>query len=89
MTATGPRVPAHLVPGLFEPFRRLDGDRTATTGPGLGLSIAASIAQAHQATLTAGPGPEGGLTPALRLPEHRPPASSGSRDSPMTEVTHW
>ncbi|CAM5233365.1 two-component sensor histidine kinase [Streptomyces spiroverticillatus] len=68
VTNTGPHVPAHRVPDLFEPFRRLDGDRTATTGHGLGLSIAASIAEAHHATLTAQPGPEGGLTLTLRFP---------------------
>ncbi|MEV7075073.1 HAMP domain-containing sensor histidine kinase [Streptomyces sp. NPDC093990] len=68
VTNTGVRVPAELIPGLFEPFRRLDADRTATTGHGLGLSIAASIAEAHHATLTAQPGAEGGLVLALRFP---------------------
>ncbi|MFF3209763.1 sensor histidine kinase [Streptomyces sp. NPDC002886] len=67
VTNTGPRIPAHRVPDLFEPFRRLDADRTTTAGNGLGLSIAASIAQAHHATLTARPGPEGGLTLTLRF----------------------
>ncbi|MCX5129840.1 HAMP domain-containing sensor histidine kinase [Streptomyces sp. NBC_00347] len=67
VTNTGARVPADRIPDLFEPFRRLDGDRTATTGHGLGLSIAASIAQAHHATLTARPGPEGGLALTLRF----------------------
>ncbi|MDD9381085.1 HAMP domain-containing sensor histidine kinase [Streptomyces sp. ZAF1911] len=67
VTNTGTRVPADRIPDLFEPFRRLDGDRTATTGHGLGLSIAASIAQAHHATLTARPGPEGGLALTLRF----------------------
>ncbi|MFD7032228.1 sensor histidine kinase [Streptomyces sp. NPDC059917] len=68
VTNTGPRIPADRVPDLFEPFRRLDADRTATTGHGLGLSIAASIAAAHHATLTARPNPEGGLALCLRLP---------------------
>ncbi|WP_327250887.1 sensor histidine kinase [Streptomyces sp. NBC_01244] len=68
VTNSGPRVPADRVPDLFEPFRRLDGDRTATSGHGLGLSIAASIAQAHHATLAARPGPEGGLTVTLHFP---------------------
>lgn len=70
VTNTGPLVPHERVPDLFEPFRRLDGDRTATTGHGhgLGLSIAASIAEAHRATLTARPGSEGGLTLTLRFP---------------------
>ncbi|MZG14152.1 HAMP domain-containing protein [Streptomyces sp. SID5914] len=68
VTNTGPHVPAERVPDLFEPFRRLDGDRTAGTGHGLGLSIAASIAEAHDATLTARPCPEGGLALSLRFP---------------------
>ncbi|MDH6514207.1 signal transduction histidine kinase [Streptomyces sp. SAI-135] len=62
---TGPHVPAHRVPDLFEPFRRLAPDRTADTGHGLGLSIAASIASSHHATLTAEPRPTGGLTVRL------------------------
>ncbi|WP_328351165.1 HAMP domain-containing histidine kinase [Streptomyces sp. NBC_00445] len=68
VTNTGPHVPAERIPELFEPFRRLDGDRTAATGHGLGLSIAASIAEAHHATLTAHPGTEGGLVLTLRFP---------------------
>ncbi|MBT3150100.1 HAMP domain-containing histidine kinase [Streptomyces sp. CHD11] len=76
VTNTGVHVPAERVPGLFEPFRRLDADRTATTGHGLGLSIAASIACAHHATLTARPGAEGGLALTLRFP--RAPATAGA-----------
>ncbi|GAA1425497.1 hypothetical protein GCM10009601_32580 [Streptomyces thermospinosisporus] len=68
VTNTGPHMPAERIPDLFEPFRRLDGDRTATTGHGLGLSIAASIAAAHHATLTAHPGTEGGLSLTLHFP---------------------
>lgn len=68
VTNTGPHVPAKRIPDLFEPFRRLDVDRTATTGHGLGLSIATSIAKAHHATLTAQPGPKGGLALTLRFP---------------------
>ncbi|GAA2131480.1 HAMP domain-containing sensor histidine kinase [Streptomyces synnematoformans] len=67
VTNTGPPVPADTIPALFEPFRRLSADRTATTGHGLGLPIAASIAEAHHAELTARPGVQGGLTVALRF----------------------
>ncbi|WP_051457922.1 sensor histidine kinase [Microbispora sp. ATCC PTA-5024] len=60
---TGPRIPAERVPDLFEPFRRLAPDRTASAGgSGLGLSIVASIARAHAMTVTAVPNPGGGLT---------------------------
>ncbi|MER5432367.1 ATP-binding protein [Streptomyces sp. NPDC002588] len=68
VTNTGPHVPADRIPDLFEPFRRLDADRTATAGHGLGLPIAASIAEAHHATLTGQPGAEGGLALTLRFP---------------------
>lgn len=68
VTNAGRHVPAEQIPDLFEPFRRLDADRTATAGHGLGLPIAASIAEAHHATLTARPGAEGGLALTLRFP---------------------
>ncbi|MEU5976488.1 ATP-binding protein [Streptomyces sp. NPDC047315] len=68
VTNTGALVPAERIPDLFEPFRRLDTDRTATTGHGLGLPVAASVAEAHHATLTARPGPKGGLIVTLRFP---------------------
>ncbi len=68
VTNTGVRVPAELIPGLFEPFLRLDADRTATTGRGLALSIAVSIAETRHATLTAQSGVEGGLALTLDIP---------------------
>lgn len=79
VTNTGRQVPADRIPDLFEPFRRLDGDRTASTGHGLGLSIAASIAQAHHATLTARPGGPEGDSPSLCA---SPTTSNGSHPSP-------
>ncbi|MFB7652653.1 MULTISPECIES: ATP-binding protein [unclassified Streptomyces] len=68
VTNTGPRIPAEHVTDLFEPFRRHAQDRTATTGHGLGLSIVRSITQAHDARLTAEPGPEGELAVGVRFP---------------------
>ncbi|WP_328491774.1 ATP-binding protein [Streptomyces sp. NBC_00414] len=68
VTNTGPHVPAERIPYLFEPFRRLDRDRTGAGGHGLGLSIASSIAEAHGAELTAEPGDDGGFSIALRFP---------------------
>jgi signal transduction histidine kinase len=59
---TGPAVPPEEVKRLFEPFQRLDRARTGSDGHhGLGLSIVRAIAVAHNATVTAQPGPEGGL----------------------------
>ncbi|MEV6395030.1 HAMP domain-containing sensor histidine kinase [Streptomyces sp. NPDC051907] len=65
---TGPEVAAADVPGLFEPFRRGEGRDRMGPGAGLGLSIVRSIAQAHDGTVTAEPGPEGGLAVTVRLP---------------------
>jgi signal transduction histidine kinase len=60
---TGPRVPADEVDGLFEPFRRLHADRTGwADGAGLGLSIVAAIAGAHDCTVEATADPGGGLS---------------------------
>ncbi|MFF3689215.1 sensor histidine kinase [Streptomyces sp. NPDC002187] len=65
---TGPVVDAADVPGLFEPFRRGEGRDRTGRGAGLGLSIVRSVAQAHGGTVTAEPGPEGGLTVTVVLP---------------------
>ena len=59
---TGGIVPLAEVERLFQPFRRLGEQRVGTgDGHGLGLTIVKSIATAHDATLTARPGPQGGL----------------------------
>jgi signal transduction histidine kinase len=59
---TGPVVPFTEVERLFQPFQRLGDQRiNATDGNGLGLTIVKAIATAHDANLTARPGPQGGL----------------------------
>lgn len=65
---TGPEVPPQRVPDLFQPFRRLHTRTGTADGAGLGLSIVASIAQAHHATLEARPNPDGGLELTVRFP---------------------
>lgn len=67
---TGPQVPLDAVPALFEPFRRLSGDRIGDSrNAGLGLSIVRSIAKAHGGTAGAEPGGRGGgLVVRVRLP---------------------
>lgn len=58
---SGPPVPPDRVGSLFRPFERL-ADRTGDTdGHGLGLSIVAAIAAAHDAHITATARPDGGL----------------------------
>jgi signal transduction histidine kinase len=66
---TGGNVPAEAVPTLFEPFRRLQADRTSHGGgAGLGLSIVRSVTTAHGGTIQARPRPEGGLIVEIDLP---------------------
>ncbi len=70
---TGPMVPADKVDRLLQPFQRLGGDRVGNReGLGLGLSIVAAIADAHDATLEVVPGRVGGLEVSVRLPPARP-----------------
>jgi signal transduction histidine kinase len=66
---TGSVIPAGELPRLFQPFQRLDGQRTnSADGIGLGLSIVEAIADAHHATLTARPQPKGGLLVEVSFP---------------------
>ncbi|GAB2744890.1 sensor histidine kinase [Amycolatopsis magusensis] len=69
---TGPVIRADAIPALFEPFRRLDHDRTSgASGAGLGLSIVRSVAQAHDGSVYAQPAESGGLVVGVWLPESR------------------
>jgi signal transduction histidine kinase len=64
---SGPVVPVEAVPGLFEPFRRLE--RTATSGgSGLGLSIVRSVVTAHGGSVAAGARRAGGMDIRVDLP---------------------
>jgi signal transduction histidine kinase len=66
---TGPVVPAAEVDRLLQPFQRLAPDRAGhLEGFGLGLSIVAAIATAHDAALAVHPGEEGGLRVEVRFP---------------------
>ena len=69
VTNTGPAVPAEAVERILQPFQRVAGDRTGhRDGLGLGLSIVAAIAGAHDAALSVGARPEGGLDVEVRFP---------------------
>ena len=66
---SGPVIPGYDVPGLFEPFRRLNRDRTRSKGGvGLGLSIVRAVAQAHGGRVVARTRDEGGLVISVQLP---------------------
>jgi signal transduction histidine kinase len=72
---SGPVIPPYQLETIFEPFRRLNGERHAGAdragsdrGVGLGLSIVRAVARAHGGEVTATPLPSGGLTLTVRLP---------------------
>jgi signal transduction histidine kinase len=66
---TGPAVAPYDVDAIFEPFRRLSGDRAGSDrGFGLGLSIVRAVAQSHGGDVTAAPRAGGGLIVTVRLP---------------------
>ena len=64
---SGPMIGAEEAASLTEPFRRLGPARTGD-GLGLGLSIAASVAQAHGGQLAIDPLEPGGLRVSIALP---------------------
>lgn len=66
---TGPNVPEDRIGELFEPFHRMHATRSGLAGgTGLGLSIVTSIAEAHDAHITARPNPGGGLELTVQFP---------------------
>ncbi|NUT32426.1 MAG: HAMP domain-containing protein [Hamadaea sp.] len=69
VTNSGLTIPPYDIPGLFEPFRRLDDERLVTAkGAGLGLSIVRSVARAHGGEVSARPRSGGGLVVTVVLP---------------------
>ncbi|KOX18000.1 histidine kinase [Saccharothrix sp. NRRL B-16348] len=65
----GPGIPKNALDSVFTPFQRL-GDRDATPGVGLGLSVAKGFTEAIGGTITAEDTPGGGLTIVISLPVH-------------------
>jgi signal transduction histidine kinase len=77
---TGPTVAPYEVEELFEPFRRLNGDRTSQHhGVGLGLPIVRSVARNHGGEVSAVPRSDGGLAVHVRLPAGRNNAAPSPR----------
>jgi len=69
---TGPVVAAEEVARLLAPFQRVAGARVGHgEGLGLGLSIVAAIANAHDAPLEVKPGAHGGLEISVRFARAR------------------
>ena len=78
---SGPPIPPAQVDTLFEPFRRLEPDRTGSDrGAGLGLSIVRSVASAHGGHATARALPGGGLEATVELP-------AGQANRPLTPTS--
>jgi signal transduction histidine kinase len=88
----GEQIPADQVSGLFEPFRRLSGRTGTRPGAGLGLSIVASVANAHGGHAKAHARPDGGLDVQITLPatanEHRPAARQPQTLAPQIWQPH-
>ncbi len=81
---TGPVVPGDAVDELFQPFRRLDADRTSHGDRlGLGLSIVHAVADAHHATITTRARPHGGLAVEVHFPNPAPHNASHATASPL------
>jgi signal transduction histidine kinase len=67
--SSGPRLDPSAVAQLAQPFRRLGQDRIGSqNGHGLGLSIVAAVAAAHNGSLELHARPEGGLRVQITLP---------------------
>jgi two-component system OmpR family sensor kinase len=65
----GPGLPAGEADHLFRRFYRADASRSRDSGGvGLGLSIVAAIAQAHDGSVSAGAAPTGGAVFRITLP---------------------
>jgi two-component system OmpR family sensor kinase len=65
----GPGLPAGEADDLFRRFYRVDASRSRDSGGvGLGLSIVAAIAQAHDGSVSASAGPTGGAVFRITLP---------------------
>lgn len=80
----GPGIPVEDRTRVFGRFVRLDPARARSAGgTGLGLAIVTEVVRAHEGTVTAGVGLDGGARFVVRIPVHDPrhhqPPSSANR----------
>ncbi len=85
----GEHIPPGLVTGLFEPFRRLANRTGIRPGSGLGLSIVASVANAHGGHAQACARPDGGLDVQITLPATPNGRSPTPRQPHTTAAQTW
>ena len=64
----GPGVPEDSLQKIFQPFYRINGDREATGGNGLGLAIASEAIRLHRGTIRAENVRPAGLQIVIQLP---------------------
>jgi signal transduction histidine kinase len=82
---TGPAVPEAEVARLLQPFQRLSPGRTTHhDGLGLGLSIVAAVAGAHDAQLTVRARPGGGLEVEVDFPARATPPPVDAEAVPLS-----
>jgi signal transduction histidine kinase len=74
---SGPAVSVDEAPRLVEPFRRCPSERSGGRHSGLGLSIVASVVQAHGWTLSVDARPSGGLVVRIRVSSVQPRGDTG------------
>ncbi|SMD22810.1 sensor histidine kinase [Kibdelosporangium aridum] len=68
VTDSGPGLPEHVLPHVFDRFYKADAARARTPGSGLGLAIALENARLHGGDLTASNTAAGGARFVLSLP---------------------
>ena len=86
----GPGLPKRASETVFAPFQRL-GDRQATVGVGLGLSVAKGFTEAMGGTIRTEDTPSGGLTVVIALPiaegPESPPGDAAPKIATMPGAT--
>jgi signal transduction histidine kinase len=65
---TGPGIPAHAIPHVFDRFYQAGSPDTPTAGVGIGLSIVRKLCERYGWSIEIGSDPGNGTCVSLRLP---------------------
>jgi signal transduction histidine kinase len=80
---TGPGIPAHALPLVFERLYRVEGAQAPARGFGIGLSIVKQLCDRYGWAIELDSGPDRGTRVSLRLPSANPdPAGHRTRSPP-------